>query len=319
MSEIVSKENQAIIDVVTDLAKVQPIAGLPEGHHVVALPKAFTHLDLTAGIDKRTEERAPGPRRIKGTERAETLDGFIELVKRHSTNASAIFAQGGESPSFIAVIDYHGASTDTAGAVPAWREQRVTYGFPFSESFKAWARIGWTMKKDFLQFVRDNALDIVDPSEVEAGSGSVTRTVFEAVLRAQGRGKVEREKAPLEVLFGSPAALLDGATRLAAITSKQFEETDHGLGGIEVKYQKEDKVTNAEKVREFYLVELEVFPGATKTIIPARLKTKVQDGALLLTLELLGVKEMIEAAFQDAIRKVEGYTTRPVYRATLAG
>ncbi len=338
VTEIRTNENQAIIDVVTDLAKVHRLEGLPEGHVAFAVPKGFNALDLTAAIDKRTEERAAGPRRIKGMEVAETLDGFIELVKRHSTPASAIFALGGEKPKFTAVIDYHGASLPACaeskpaadseakvhfgdGPVPAWREQKVFYGFPLSDSFKEWSDLAqkFVIKKDFLQWVRDHVLDVVDPSEVAADSGSVTRTVFEAVLRAQGKPKADREKAPLEALFGSPSALLDGASRLAAISSKQFEETEHGLGGISVSYQKEDKVTGTEKVKEYYLVEIEVFPGSAKTILPARLKTKVADGALYLTLELLGVKEMIEAAFKDAIRQVEGHTGVPIYRASLAG
>ncbi len=313
---------QAIIDTMLEQGKVQRIEGLPEGHFAVAVPKGFALHDLTAFIDRREEERAAGPRRIEGTEIAETLESFIALVQRHGTAETAVFARGGAQPRFEAVIDYHGESASSSnGPVPAWRRQRVTYAFPFTDAFAAWARSGMRSKNEFVLFVEDRIREIAEPEEVEAVTGSLTREVFDGVLRAQGKPRAEREAAPLKALFGSPSALLNDAKKLKALSFQRIEETDHGLGGVEFKYEKADKVEGTERVREFYLVEVEVFKGeeaGTKRVIPARLKASASEGSLSLGLELLGVDRVIEAAFLDAVTKVKKETERPVYRAELA-
>jgi hypothetical protein len=317
-------EAQAIIDVMTDLGKVQRIEGLPEGHFAAAVPKGFELHDFTNEIDSRNDERATGPRRIEGAEGAETLESFIALVNRHGTANTAIFARGGETPRLEAVIDYHGPTSETDdvfGPVPAWRKQRVTYMFPFTNAFEAWKKGGLRGKNDFVLFVEDRIREIAEPEEVDAEEGSLTREVFNGVLRAQGKSKAERAERPLNCLFGSPSSLLNDAKKLKALSFQRIEETDHGLGGVEFKYEKADKVEGSERVREYYLVEVEVFKGeeaGQKRVIPARLKASANEGNLTLGLELLGVDRVIEAAFLEAVKRVFLDTDRPVYRAELA-
>jgi hypothetical protein len=311
---------QAIIERMREVGDVQPIEGLPEGHFAAAIPRGFVLHDFTAAIDKRLEERVDGPRRIEGTETAETLESFIALVNRHKGHSTAIFARGGEKPHLEAIVDYHKEAAGLA-PVPAWRKQRITYAFPFTSAFEAWKKGGARTKSDFVLFVEDRIREIAEPEEVEAAEGSLTREVFDGVLRAQGLPKAARAEKPLNALFGSPSALLNDAKKLKALSFQRIEETDHGLGGVEFRFEKADKVEGTERVREFYLVEVEVFKGeeaGQKRVIPARLKATANEGSLTLGLELLGVDRVIEAAFLDAVEQVRAETGRPVYRAELA-
>lgn len=311
---------QAIIEAMRELGDVQPIEGLPDGHVAAAIPKGCTLHDFTAAIDKRAEERASGPWRIEGAETAETLEAFIGLVNRHKSGATAIFARGGDKPHLEAVVDYHGDGGGD-GSTPAWRKQRITYAFPFTSAFTAWKSGGMRSKGEFVLFVEDRIREIAEPEEIDAPEGSLTREVFDGVLRAQGHAKAVRAKKPLASLFGSPSALLNDAKKLKALSFQRIEETDHGLGGVEFCFEKADKVAGTERVREFYLVEVEVFKGeenGQKRVIPARLKASANEGSLTLGLELLGVDRVIDAAFLDAVEKVRVATERPVYRAELA-
>ena len=74
----------------------------------------------------------------------------------------------------------------------------------------------------------------------------------------------------------------------------------------------------AESVAEYYALELEVFPGSDRLLIPVRLRAGVSGGGLGLGFELIGVDRVVEAAFLDAVARVETETGRPVYRAELA-
>jgi len=299
--------------------KAQRLDGLPEGHHVYAVPNNVEYIDLTGEIDRRVEERASGPRRINGTETTETLDSFIRLVSRHRKTETVVKANTtGQLPTFTAVIDYHGESVGGAGPVPAWKGQSVHYAFPFTKQFAAWLEASRkpVPKREFLRFVDTNIRHVVDPIDCDADDKSVTRAVFLEVLRARGESKAAREAKGLEALFGSAQALLDGVRGLNAISEEKFEEEESGLGDVSIRYAKTDKITETVKVREFYLVEAEIFQGSDKIVIPARLRASVAGGALSLRLELLEIQRFIDSAFAAAEMEIAAKTGCPVYRST---
>lgn len=289
------------------------------GNVGVLIPKTHEWRDLTKEVDDRAERLAPGPRRLLAKEEAETLEGFISLVQRHGGANTAISATLRPTPKMVAYIDYHVASS---GQGPEARRllHQVPYDFPYSERMQAWlnAGNGWKSKRDFLNFVQERIADIVSPYEVEAAADSVTRKEFEGVLRARGVGAFEREEAKLETLFGTPEHLVTGARAMGAISAEEYDEVESGLGEVEIKWRKADKTTNAEKVREFYLVEIPVFEGEAPQVLPARLRASVEKGALFLRLELIGLRTVIERSFEAACIKVGAETGMPVYRVKLA-
>ena len=316
-------------DVVQDIAtlaqgaaqvQVTEVYPSTEGQAVgVVVPKTHDYKDLTKEIDERLERLAPGPRQLKADERAETLDGFIALVRRHRGTNTAIEALRMPDPTMKAYVDYHVASNGEKGPEARRLQHKITYEFPFTDTFRSWARTGleWNSKRDFLKFVQDRTADMVNPRETEADENSVTRREFEGVLRSRGVGKEERKAADLEVLFGTPEQLIAGARVMGAISAESFDEVEAGLGEVEVKWMKSDKTTNSEKVREFYLVEVSVFEGEAPQVLPARLRAMVEKGQLFLRLELIGLKELVRKSFEAACAKVASETACPVYRVKL--
>ena len=316
-------------DVVQDIAtlaqgagEVQNIEVWPgkEGQAVgVVVPKTHDFVDLTAKIDERLERLAPGPRQLKADERAETLDGFIALVRRHRGTNTAIEALRMPGPTMKAYVDYHVASNGEKGPEARRLLHKITYEFPFTDTFRSWASSGlaWNSKRDFLKFVQDRTADMVNPREIVADKDSVTRREFEGVLRSRGMGRDEREAADLEVLFGTPEQLIAGARAMGAISAEEYDEIEAGLGEVSISYKKSDKTTGAEKVREFYLVEVSVFEGEAPQVLPARLRAMVEKGQLFLRLELIGLKELVRKSFEAACAKVASETACPVYRVKL--
>jgi uncharacterized protein YfdQ (DUF2303 family) len=303
----------AAIEAVRALHGVSPI-GLaqqdPGGVSLVSLPSGMRLVDVTADLDARRD----GPRRVKGTERAHTLDAFIDLVKRHKRGGTAVWADGG-APSLTAVIDYHASSIAEAGPTPAWCDHKVVYQFPFTEAFGRWRSARAMSQREFLKFVQDCAREIVDPEDLDLPpAGTLVRDTMLDVLRSGGRPRAEREKTPLSSIYGNAAHLVEVAKRMSSKTGSSVKEVDRGLGGITVTFEDEKRVEGTENAREYYLIEVEVFRGSGRCTMPARLKAEATDGGLVLGLELVGVDCVVESAFSDAIKRVGEETGCPIYQ-----
>lgn len=306
-----------------DIVEVYPaggVGGMPHGVAGVLVPNTHTFKDLSADIDKRNEALADGPRRLVANEVAETRDGFISLTKRHAGKNSAIEAILRPSPSMTTYVDYHVAS-EGDGPEARRMQHSVHYAFPYSERTQAWLQAGSTMKtkREFTQFIQDRVVDLVSPFEVKADKGSVTRREFEAVLRLRGKGIEEREAASLEVLFGTPESLINGVIATKAISTIEQEDIESGFGDISFSYKKVDKTDAKEKLREYYLVEIEVFEGETPRVLPARLKATAVNGELMLKLEVIGLRDVIKDSFDAAVKEVAETTGLEVHRVKLAG
>lgn len=109
---------------IVELPKPSDLVGVP-----TQVPIAITRgnepkvLDLSHLFEKYRQH----PARKEGTATAQTFEAFCELVNRHRTADSAIFADADwKKPSFTAVIDYHQAanggrppSAGTASIMPS--------------------------------------------------------------------------------------------------------------------------------------------------------------------------------------------------------
>ena len=149
---------------------------------LVFAPAGVKLIDIKSELDKWL----PAPRRLKGRAVAETLDGFVELVKRHSTDRTAIFAVCGAAPSLTAIIDYHGPSIGGSAPDPSFCEHRVTYAFPKTAELLAWERsAGWMAQQAFAQFLDAQRFDLVDPLDAAIEPGNIAHDVMS---RAASRG-----------------------------------------------------------------------------------------------------------------------------------
>lgn len=290
--------------------------------HVLLIPLTHKAQDFTAEIDAREaaqykleEERGPGPRRIEAEEKAQTLQGFCDLVNRHKGPTTAISARAsGDAVSLVATIDYHGASSGK-GPDPRWKKHTVTYSFPYSVQFRSWlAARSWVDKKAFLDFCEGRALDLAAPEEVTPGP--ITTETFQKVLIIKGGFTHEQRKAAaLEAVFGGPAELFKAARVMYATTNESLEEKIDDMGQVEISYKKKDTIENA-AARKYYLVEVRVFEGdEDKQVVPVRLDLEVDSGRLQLRFALLGIDRIIENAFAEACKEVEESTGLAPIRA----
>lgn len=292
-----------------------------ESLKICTVPAGVRLHDLTPALDAR----APGPRRIKAIEQAHTLQAFAQLVNRHKAGNTAVWADGtvksghgqaGQAgPIITAVIDYHHQSEGTSGPIPAWCEHKVSYRFPFTASFARWQNAKQLSQRDFLKFVQERARELVDPIDLELpDKGTLVRDTMLDVMRAAGRTRADREAKSLADFYGDAAHLVDVARRISSKHTCEVKEVDRGLGGVTVTFEDDKRVQGVESAREYYLLEVEVFPGSSKATMAARLRAEATDGGLLLGLELVGVDRVIEAAFGDACEFVHKETGVPVYQ-----
>lgn len=323
VNDILGGLKTALLWVVSTAIKAETSEAIELGNRVgLVLPVDRKWQDITDEISKREqylydleEKRSDGPRRIKGVEVAQTLEGFCALVNRHKGASTKIDAEinADGKPRLVAKIDYHEESDGESGPTPRWCEHWVVYEFPYARQFMQWRKAGeWQDKKTFLDWADRNYVDIAYPGDVpkdENGYGEVTDYYFKKVLMAKaGFTDEQRKNADLGAVFGTAVDLLRGVRQLSASTNDELKETKDEDGSTSFEWKRADKLVDPVKVKRYYLVELKVFEGDTATrTIPCELVTSV-SGGLSLRIELLGIEKVIEAAFEDARKRVESDT-----------
>jgi uncharacterized protein YfdQ (DUF2303 family) len=168
--EALTRKAQASFDVVPlplealpkGLAVEQPCIGVSrDGAGVVQLHDLSRHIEQVVGK----------PMRRKGTAVVTTLESFVDLVNRHKSESTAVFADANwRAPKFTAVIDYHvdakGAASEAGkDALARFGQHRVSYTFPLSEAWKTWVgNNGKSMsQEDFAAFIEDHIADLSSP------------------------------------------------------------------------------------------------------------------------------------------------------------
>lgn len=286
-----------------------------DGLRLLTVPSGMRLVNVTSDLDARR----PGPRRVKAVEKATTLKSFVDLVMRHKDVGTSIWADV-SGPKMTAIIDYHLSSDGQTLPAARWGDHKVTYAFPFTPTFIRWRDMRLTSQKDFLLFVQKRACDIVDPEDIgEPEKGKLVRDVMLDVLRAAGHTRAVREEVAPAAFYGNASGLIEAAKRMSSKVSCSVKEVDHGLGGVSITFEDEKHVLGIEKAREFYLVEVEVFEGSEKVVMPVRLRALATDGGLLIGLELVGLDLVIDQAFKAAVERVKDDTKVPIFHGGVSG
>lgn len=137
--------------------------GLPPDVPLIWDPKSSQLVSLKTHI----EQYRLHPQFKRGTATALTLESFINLVERHKTTDSVVFADTSwRKPSFTAVIDYH---EEASGGEADHGKHRIHYAFPLSEEWQAWVKMdGEVMSQhDFATFLEDRIAELSSPTEAE--------------------------------------------------------------------------------------------------------------------------------------------------------
>jgi uncharacterized protein YfdQ (DUF2303 family) len=245
---------------------------------------------FTAGFERRdgemksfaalAEEWRIHPARKRGTSNVSTLASFIELVRRHQTDHSAIFASTSwPKLGLLAVIDYH----EAAAGNPAFCQHKINYTFPVTEEFKAWLDTdGKAMTQAiFAAFIEDRIAEIAGTSrEEEAEFGQLFQTAFAtpADMMMLSRG--------LEVHVSS-------AVKAAHTLSSGEKE-------IVFHEEHDTKIT----VPGLFMVSVPAFLDANPVRLPARLRYRVANGSLSWFYQLYRWKELLRAAIVKDVASV---------------
>lgn len=233
------------------------------------------------------------PERITGTAKIETLDSFIELVERHKTPASAIFAiTDWRKPALTAVIDYHDDE-------PANCKHRIHYAFPLSEDWQAWLGINGKplSQTDFAEFIEDHIEDLASPDQAE-------QDAFKANFRT-------RVAEPSDLITLSRGLQINAEMRVRTAVKTQSGESQ-----IVFEEEHKDATTGAPiDVPGIFILCIAPFFDGERCRIPVRLRYRVKEGKINWSIQLFRPDvhvtkqvraDLIRAATATALPRYEG-------------
>jgi uncharacterized protein YfdQ (DUF2303 family) len=264
--------------------------GLPE-----TVPAIFDRNDQKlSSVKSLIEEYRVRPERRMGTATMQTLASFIALVNRHKDENSAVFADmDWKKPGFTAVVDYH---EQDDGHEPRHLKHRVTYAFPLSEEWRIWnGKNGVPMSQgEFAVFIEDNIANLSAPKDTEndeiAGLFK-TRLADPAEVVQLSRGLA----VSVDAKVARAVTLQSGEGEMV------FEEVHRDGGG--------QKLT----VPGVFMLSLPVFFRGANVRIPARLRYRVKDGAVIWFYQLWRPDTYVTDAITKDRDAVHVETGLPIY------
>lgn len=221
-------------------------------------------------VVKNLEEFATQPARIRESAVLQDVRSFCDYWKAfYIAGVSTIFADQVKMQ-FLAIIDYHKNVLH-----PAWKKHRATYACPLSVEWQTWEnKNGVQMKQaDFAAFIEDNLPDVIRPIGAE----------FLEVARS-----LEAKK---NVKFASSVRLDNGQSELS--------------------YEEDIKGTSAKgrlEIPQSFTILIPVFINDTPVTIDARLRYRINDGALVMWYDLHRPHIVLQDAFKRIVTEIETQT-----------
>ena len=225
------------------------------------------------------EEYRERPERIEGTSVHHTLDSLVAHARgwKRGTDGedSAAFCTLEGKPSLTVVYDYHDSGE------PAWRKHRARYDFPLSEGWKRWTSVhGKEMKlPEFAQLLEDRLGDVAEPGA--------------APLSAQVPGLALATPSQLQTLAG-------GLQIRADVAVSEIRRRDNGTATLSFTEEHRDADGRPLVLPNGFLLALPVFVGGAPFAIPARLRYRLERGAVLWTVALHRHEEALRQAVSEA-------------------
>lgn len=213
------------------------------------------------------------PLRKKGSPTFNDIQSFNRYVNAHKTKETVIAATVSDtSGSFAAIFDYHQSGAGDAG----WKDHGARYNCPPSPEWARWTRMnGNTFNQaQFAEFIEDNILDIVKPKGAE---------MLEIAKTLQ---------AKKSVAFRSAIRLENGDNEL------QYDETTTAQAGKK----------GAFAIPAKFELGLKPFVNSPAYKVEARLRYRINEGALVFSYELLRPHLVIRDACNDLIETVKKET-----------
>ncbi|MGY6709751.1 MAG: DUF2303 family protein [Rhizobiaceae bacterium] len=287
-------------------AKGAEIVMLEVPDDIPGLPRSVP-LSLHRGTDPQfgslsalLEDYRRHPERKKGTAQAQTFEAFCELVNRHKTDNSAIFADATwTKPSFTAVIDYHELAN---GGRADFCQHRIRYDFPISEEWQAWiGQNGSAMsQQDFAWFLEDRVAELSAPTDVE---------------------KIQLEDQ-FQTTVATPAQVVElsrGLTVAVASNVKAHTTLQTGEGSIQFDETHNDGSGQKLKVPGIFILDIAPFFMGEKIRVPVRLRYRVREGKVLWFYQIYRPDLAITEHVRHTLFDVRDRTKLPAYEGKPEG
>lgn len=284
-------DTEALLAYVRDIqgAKVEQIVrGNDEAVQAIALPRGMTLQSVKGLLD----EYLPTPERRKGTTNLADVQSFIDYVVRQKRAESVVYAEPGDRPRMVAVLDHNPAGPEGTG----WGYDRAAYAFPLSPEWIAWKKAHGELvsQTDFAFFMEERAIDLVDPGALNSDHsalvlagrlGVALSTPAEVVAASRGL------KIRAEVKVSESVTLETGESELI------FVEKHAGEGGERL------------RVPSAFLIAIPVFRGEPRDVMLVRLRyRRTQEQRIAWCVSLHGADDALLVAFTATVDRVRAGT-----------
>lgn len=275
-------QNSETQEIVNLASKIQPVI-IGDFQHVshLALPPGWNSKEIN------NESLLLKPQRKKGTITITDLVSFVEYINRHKIDGlTSIYCTANYAHSEIkltGIINDHDG--DANGQ--QWRDFSVVYAPEFSEEWKRWTSKNNEpqTQAEFAGFIEDNLNDIATAEGMPSG-----KDLYEMALCFEAnQDKTFRSKMRIQ------------------------------SGGIEFSLTDTDDAQTVEKMKMFekIAIGIPVFWGGVGYEIRARLKYRLNQGALKFWYELIRQDKVIEDATKTMIADIKIKTGLPLYFGTI--
>lgn len=329
---------QAIIETVERLANVGALT-LSTGDQVAAVPSAIELVDLKPFIDKyRTK-----PERIETIAAATSAESFIDYLRRFAKPATAVFAiDDPAAPKLLGMIDYHGQGD---AAEPSFCTHRIVYPLELSDEWHAWSGAtdkGAMSQEEFAFFLQSRSHDIANPPvdwmaiegpeldtildilNLHDDQGDVNDSAAAEVLTEAGEENDERY-VPRSAIYklrrirwGSVQRLIQMARSIEiSANAKATAGYNPRTGERQVSFVEEHEAADSRGRRVFvpdaFFLNIPVFEGGERHLVPVRLYYRLVGGQLKWWFELVDPRRMVRLAVRQVVAEVALGTGVPVF------
>ena len=258
------------------------------------------------------------PLRIMGVATLLSLVSFIDMVNRFKDGDSAVFADDDrESPSILAVFDYHAPANDgdsatedkglaDANDIARHMGHRAVFDFPLSDEWKAWLKLDKTVMSmaDFAAFLEDRYVEVLTLDALTDLPDAAAKFI----------GAAGGIKA-----VATPTSLVELSRGLKVYEKSALEEAvnlSSGEGGLRFNAEHTTGDGKPLKVPAFFIIALPVFRGDQPFRMVARLRYRKTPGGVVFWYELWRADVVFDTAFKEAVTEVKEKTGLPVFLGT---
>lgn len=226
-------------------------------------------------ITDAVERALPAPLRKRGALALKDLASFVDYCNQQASSDIGYIYADPDARTFTAVFNDH-----RAPHVAGWRDHRATYKAEFTPEFQKWMGNDKQHKNQvaFAEFIEDNFVDI---------AGNDAQLMLDVATTIQAKS---------EINFSSSKRLENGQAQLT------YNEVINAQAGV----------NGALTIPKTFSLGVRLFKNGAGYLLKARLKYRLQSGAVTFWYELDRPEKAIEDAFAGYIQQVRelatGYT-----------